>query len=101
MKVNNTIIPVFNNGASIVDNGWLEYYKMCENNLKELMDILKNKDFQDFYDTTDFGADAGAKELGDHWDKYIIPIHDLAGIHDPEGHYNRGNKRRRGDRELE
>jgi len=77
-------------GASVVDNDWLEYYKECECNLNKLMDILHDREFTDFYD-----------DNGDHWQDYIIQIHDLADIRDPGGHYNKGNKRRRGDRELE
>ena len=54
-------------GVSIIDNNWLEHYKLCENNLKKIMDILTSEEFMDFYD-----------ESSDHWQKHMIDIHDLS-----------------------
>ena len=56
-------------GASIIDNNWLEHYTQCENNLKKILDILHNKEFMDFYDDT-----------SDHWQNHIIEIYNLSSV---------------------
>ena len=54
-------------GVSIIDNNWLEHYKLCENNLKKIMDILTSEEFMDFYDVTSA-----------HWQNHIIEIYNLS-----------------------